>query len=120
MLSIVTQFRPKQAVEVPILSPVDLTTPTGVTFTLCGRYTEAFDAAQAAARPVEGDAETKLRTLIAHCVIGWTGAVDEAGEPVPVSPAAVLETFAAAEWLYVQVQRAFLAQTRFFEPAKTS
>lgn len=120
---IAQQYRPKDTVAVAIVAPTDLTTPTGITLTLAGRYTDAFEAASKAAKldlaPDATDADA-LKALAVHAVVAWHGVVDEDGAPVPVSPAQVAALYEAVPWLYEQVRRALLDLTRFFEPAKAS
>lgn len=120
---IATQFQPKDAVPVAIVAPTDLRTPTGITITLAGRYTDTFAAAQAAAAeavPAEGTEQDALKHLAAHAIVAWTGVEDDQGAPVAVSPAQALALFDAVPWLYEQVRRALLDLTRFFETAKAS
>lgn len=120
--AVATQYQPKQEVAVAILAPTDLKTPTGLTLTLAGRYTDTFAKAQAeAAKAVDADETADaLQHLAAHALIAWDGVLDADGEPVPVSPAQALALFAAVPWLWDQMRRALLDLTRFFETAKAS
>jgi hypothetical protein len=113
--------KPKDTAVVEILDPFD-STPTGITITVAGRYSQAARAATFAladkpsdvANPDSAEAfDAKLLDLLAACTTAWTE-VQEHGATLECTPSEAKRLYTEYPWLREQVQVAFLQTADFF------
>lgn len=113
--------KPKDTAVVQILDPFDQS-PTGMTVTVAGRYSQTAraatfalaDSAADVANPDSAEAfDAKLLDLLAACTASWTDVLEN-GATLACTPAEAKRLYVEYPWLREQVQTAFLQTADFF------
>jgi hypothetical protein len=102
--------------------------PTGIVLKVVGTNSKSYrEAVKRSAKSMLGKEahqdfdliERNNAHLAAACIVGWTGLLDERGEPVPYSPQTAIELMLMPELTYMkEAVEGFAAdKARFFRPS---